>query len=185
MPLPPESPREPIHQRRVECRGYRRADGLWDIEGHLVDVKSYAFDNAHRGRLEPGMPIHEMWIRVTIDDDMLIHDVVATTDASPYRICPDVAPNFARLKGLKIGAGLRRAVAQRLGATEACTHIVELLGPLATTAFQTIMPIKSRERPANQPSDPTQRPRLLDSCYALRADGEVAKRNWPQFYTGT
>jgi hypothetical protein len=185
MPLPPESPREPIHTRKVECRGYRRADGLWDIEGHLVDVKSYAFDNAHRGRLEPGMPIHEMWIRVTIDDEFVIHDAVAVTDASPYRICPDVAPNFARLKGLKIGAGFRRAVAQRVGGTEGCTHIVELLGPLATTAIQTIMPIKSREKPANPPGDPPQRPRLLDSCYALRADGEVAKRNWPQFYTGS
>jgi hypothetical protein len=185
MPLPPASPREPIHTRRVECRGYRRADGLWDVEGHLVDVKSYAFDNAHRGRLEPGMPIHEMWIRITIDDEFLIHDAVAAADASPYRICPEVAPNFARLKGLKIGAGFRRAVAQRLGGTEGCTHIVELLGPLATTAIQTIMPIKSREKPASQPGDPPQRPRLLDSCYALRADGEVAKRNWPQFYTGS
>src|SRR5215467_12222949 len=95
MPLPPASPREPIHTRQVECRGYRRADGLWDIEGHLVDVKAYAFDNAHRGRLEPGMPIHEMWIRLTIDDEFMIHDAVAATDASPYRICPEVAPNFA------------------------------------------------------------------------------------------
>ena len=181
MPLPPESPREPIHQRRVECRGYRRADGLWDVEGHLVDVKSYAFENAHRGRLEPGMPIHEMWIRITIDDELLIHDAVAATDASPYRICPEVAPNFARLKGLRIGAGFRRAVAERVGGTAGCTHIVELLGPLATTAIQTIMPIKSRA----QPNDPTRRPRLIDSCYALRADGEVAKRQWPQFYTGT
>jgi hypothetical protein len=188
MPLPPESPREPIHQRRVECRGYRRADGLWDIEGHLVDVKSYGFENAHRGRLEPGMPIHEMWIRLTIDDDLLIHEAVAATDASPYRICPEVAPNFARLKGLKIGAGFRRAVAERVGGTAGCTHIVELLGPLATTAIQTIMPIKSRERPrdptSDPTSDPTRRPPLLDSCYALRADGEVAKRQWPQFYTG-
>jgi len=180
MPLPPEAPREPIHQRTIECRSYRRADGLWDIEGHLLDVKSYGFKNAYRGEMPPGTPIHEMWLRLTIDDDLMIHEAVAATDASPYRICPEVAPNFARLKGIKIGAGFRRAVAERVGATEGCTHLVELLGPLATTAIQTIMPIKSREKP----SDPTRRPRLLDSCYALRADGEVAKRMWPQFYTG-
>ena len=39
MPLSPAAPREHIHTRTVTCRGYRRKDGLWDIEGHLVDVK--------------------------------------------------------------------------------------------------------------------------------------------------
>ena len=28
---------------RFSCTGYRRADGLWDVEGHLTDVKTYAF----------------------------------------------------------------------------------------------------------------------------------------------
>jgi hypothetical protein len=181
MPLPPEAPREPLHHRRVDCRGYRRADGLWDIEGHLVDVKSYGFDNAFRGRIEPGMPIHEMWIRLTLDDDLVIRDAVAATDASPYRICPEVAPNFARLKGLKIGAGFRRAVAERVGGIAGCTHIVELLGPLATTAIQTIMPIRMREKPSDGAA---RRPRNIDTCFALRAGGEVVKEHWPQFYTG-
>lgn len=30
-----------IHQRHVECRGYLRPDGLWDIEGRLEDVKTH------------------------------------------------------------------------------------------------------------------------------------------------
>ncbi len=38
MPLsPPAASREHIHTRVVECRGYRRDDGLWDIEGHITD----------------------------------------------------------------------------------------------------------------------------------------------------
>ena len=36
MPLPESALREQLHTRRIECRGYRREDGLWDIEGTLI-----------------------------------------------------------------------------------------------------------------------------------------------------
>jgi Protein of unknown function (DUF2889). len=38
MPLSEPVDREPRHARRVTCDGYRRADGLWDIEAHLGKV---------------------------------------------------------------------------------------------------------------------------------------------------
>ena len=40
MPLPPSVPRDELHLRRIELRGYRRADGLYDIEAHMVDTKT-------------------------------------------------------------------------------------------------------------------------------------------------
>ena len=80
MPLSDPADRERLHDRRVHCAGFRRADGLWDIEGHLVDTKTYAFENIHRGTIEPGTPIHDMWLRITIDDELLIHAVEASTD---------------------------------------------------------------------------------------------------------
>ena len=52
-PSPP-APAAAIHHRRIDCRGYRRADGLWDIEGHLTDAKSYPFINSFRGEVAPG-----------------------------------------------------------------------------------------------------------------------------------
>ena len=69
-----------------------------------------------------------------------------------------------------------------LGGVNGCTHLVELLGPVATTAFQTIYPIKSR-RQESRPD--AKKPLMLDSCHALASDGEIVKRHWPQFYTGT
>ncbi len=66
MSLSPAFPRDPVHQRRIECRGYRRDDGLWDVEGHLTDAKSYPFANSFRGEIAPGEPIHDMWLRVTL-----------------------------------------------------------------------------------------------------------------------
>ena len=63
MPLSPPQPREHMHTRDITCTGYRRADGLWDIEGHLTDTKTYAFTNDERGEVPPGVPVHEMRIR--------------------------------------------------------------------------------------------------------------------------
>ena len=98
MPLTPAQPRETIHHRSVQCRGYRRDDGLWDIEGHLVDTKTYGFPNRHRGYLQAGDPVHEMWLRITIDDDLNIVAAEAVTDHSPYRMCPDITPSFGRTR---------------------------------------------------------------------------------------
>jgi hypothetical protein len=179
--------REHIHTRKVQCEGFRRADGLWDIEGHITDVKTYAFGNRERGQVQPGAPIHDMWIRLTVDDTLTIQAVEATTDASPYKICPNVTPNFQRLIGLRIGPGFRKSVRDRLGGTEGCTHLVELLGPVGTTAFQTVMPMVERDlykRSQANPEDaakPRKRPSLLNSCYAFSDEREVVARQWPEF----
>ena len=105
MPLSAPQAREHIHTRDITCTGYRRDDGLWDIEGHLTDTKTYAFSNDERGEVPPGVPVHEMWIRLTVNDTLEIKDVEAATDYSPFALCRDVTPNFQRLIGLRIGAG--------------------------------------------------------------------------------
>ena len=71
MPLSRPAPRKHIHTREIRCRGYHRKDGLWDIEAFLVDTKTYGFDNVDRGRIDAGEPIHGMWIRLTVDEDLV------------------------------------------------------------------------------------------------------------------
>jgi Protein of unknown function (DUF2889) len=191
MPLSPAVPREHIHTRTVECRGYRRADGLWDIEGHLTDVKTYPFTNEHRGEVAAGDPVHDMWLRLTIDDTLTIREIEAVTDKSPFRVCPSITGNFQRLNGLQLKPGFNGKARQLLGGTEGCTHLVDMLAPLATTAFQTIFPLRDRDRrarragqAANGEAKPRKRPHILDTCHALRSDGEVVREVWPEFYTG-
>src|SRR3989449_544182 len=44
MPLPVQDvERELTHTRRVRFEGYKRADGLWDIEAHLSDIKNHDY----------------------------------------------------------------------------------------------------------------------------------------------
>jgi hypothetical protein len=181
MPLSESAPRQAIHDRHVHCAGFRREDGLWDIEGHIKDTKTYPFENSHRGTIEPGTPIHEMWMRLTIDNDLNIKAVEAHTDHSPFAICPDIVPNFQRLVGLRIGPGFRRKVAERLGGVHGCTHLVELLGPMATTVFQTM----AGQRRSERASDAQRPPGFLDTCHAHASDSVVIKEMYPKFYTGT
>ncbi len=193
MPLSPAVARDPLHVREVICNGYYRADGLWDIEGHLKDLKTYGFENEHRGHVEAGHPVHDMWIRLTLDDNFVVQAIEAVTDASPYSICSDITVNFARLKGAKIGPGWRREVRNRIGGVHGCTHLVELLAPLATTAYQTIQSAHARTLRGGRyvEDDPTEpedrkgrRPRLINSCHAFGETSPVVARYWPDHYTG-
>jgi len=183
MPLPAPAPRKLVHTRSIECKGYEREDGLWDIEAHLVDTKTTVHQRRHGGReRQPGEPVHNMWLRVTVDLDFRIHDIVAVTDDGPYPVCGEIAPNFKSLVGLTIGPGWRREVAARVGGVKGCTHLVELLGPLGTTCFQAT----GRARAARDADKPaTKRPYQLNSCHVYKDDSPAVLERWPQFYTGS
>ena len=170
-----------MHRRQVECIGYRRDDGLWDIEGHLVDTKSYDLKDLDRGPAPAGHPLHEMWLRLTVDDDLRVVGVEARTVWGPYNMCGDITPNFQVLNGLAIKAGWTQKTRELLGGTKGCTHLLELLGPMATTAFQTVYPLRSRRE---REQGKAKRPGLLDSCHAWASDSPVVAKRFPMFYTG-
>lgn len=198
MPLSPPIGRQHLHTRRVVCQGFFRDDGLWDIEGRITDEKTYEHANEWRGPLKPGDFVHDMSIRLTIDHKFTIVDAEAVTDRSPYRMCGDIAPAFRKLIGLRIGGGFHRAVRERLGGIHGCTHIVELLGPVATTAFQTVSSKKAQDlnrahrektgtlppKDPDAPPRPRRKPYMLDTCHTWASDSEVTRRWVPHFYTG-
>ena len=166
-PLPAPVPRKRQHTRTIECNGYLRADGLYDVEGRLVDVKSISFHNMDRGDVKPGEPIHEMWIRLA-----------ATTVWGPYNMCGDIAPAFKCLKGLTIGPGWTRKTRELLAGIKGCTHMVELLGPVATTAFQTIYADRvARDKREGR----NEKPALIGSN---APDSPVVAVRHPEHYTG-
>lgn len=185
MPLSEPVARSARHHRRITCDGYRRDDGLWDIEAHLVDTKPFDLPNRDRGgRIPAGEPLHEMWLRATVDDGLVIRAVEAVTDAGPFAICPRITDNFRRLEGERIGPGWNRRVRQLLGGVTGCTHLVELLTPLATTAFQTIYGDRYGSGPGREDGkrggDITAK--LIGSCHALAPDSEVVRDFWPAHY---
>jgi hypothetical protein len=180
-PLSAPTVRERLHTRLYDFGGYAREDGLWDIEGRMTDTKTYAFKNRHRGEVQAGEALHDMWIRLTIDEEFVVRDIEAATAAGPFAICPAVAPNFKRMIGERLGRGWRQNVRERLGGVEGCTHLTEMLQAMATVAYQTLYPVLAKKAAENpRPGKPP----MLDSCHALRSDGEVVKAQWPEHYTG-
>ena len=180
MPLSEPAAREHLHSREIRCRGFRREDGLFDIEGQLLDTKTYSFENRMRGTVEPGDPVHEMWIRLTIDDAFEVVAVEAVTDKHPFGTCPDIAPDYAKMVGTRIRPGWTRTIRDRLGKEQGCTHLTRLLQELAVVAAQTVWPLRKRDA---EPADKkAKRPPMIDTCHALRSDGPVVREQFPKWY---
>ena len=187
MPLSIPVTRKLIHTREIRCMGYEREDGLWDIEGRITDTKTYSFNNLDRGEVSAGMPVHDMLIRLTIDTDLVVQSAEALTESAPFNICSAINDSITALKGLKITSGWRRSVQDAMGGLKGCTHINQLLtGPLATTAYQSIIPRKNQK--INIAKSKTmrtkQRPAVINTCHAFDAKGVNVKRLWPEFYEG-
>ena len=183
MGLPEPGSREKLHHRKIDCEGYKREDGMWDIEAHLVDTRTFdcGYDAAHRGGIiKAGEPVHDMWLRITLDLDFVIHNAIASSDATPFPVCTRAGAAMKRLIGIKIGSGWMKEVRQKIGSEISCTHLMDLLGPLSATAYQTLhTALEEREKAKVVRS----KPKILDTCIALASDGDVVKNRWPEFYT--
>lgn len=174
MPLPPPVARKDIHRRHLEMRGYARDDGWFDIEGHLVDSKPQAFQVTAGPLVAAGEAIHGMWVRLTIDQDYMVRDIAAATDAAPYSDCRDAPATLRALIGARVASGWRKAIQQHLGGAASCTHLREMLGPMGTVALQSMLgPLRERGLQADGPA-------AIDSCYAFAAHREIALQRWPQ-----
>jgi hypothetical protein len=177
MPLPiTDVEREHTHTRRVRYEGYKRADGLWDIEAHLTDVKNHDYP-FKTGVRRAGQPVHDMWLRVTIDRHLTILDALALSDAVPYPGgCETITPAYRKLIGLNLARDFRKNVRQAFGGVKGCTHLTEMLGGLPTAAIQTFAGEVKEER------EDGKKPFQLDQCHALDTSGETVKMWYPKWY---
>jgi hypothetical protein len=179
MALPvSEVEREHTHTRRVRYEGYKRADGLWDIEAHLLDTKNHDY-HLKTGVRRAGQPIHDMWLRVTIDRSFIILDAQAAMDAVPYPGgCEKIPGAYKKLIGLNLLRGFRKQAWDLLGSVKGCTHLTEMLGGLPTAAIQTFAGEVPEER------DDGSKPFQLDRCHALETSSETVKVWYPKWYRG-
>jgi hypothetical protein len=180
----PDTPRRLIHERTISCRGYARDDGLWEIEGEFLDVKHQPYTAGDGAARPPGAPLHAMTLRLVIDDDARIRDAASTIDHAPFDTCPAAAPLGAKLVGMTIGKGFMAEARRAIGGTRGCLHVIELLGEVAGTAFQTLHAVRWRKvAEARERGEPPVRPAIIDTCHALKADGPVVAQKWPEFAT--
>lgn len=188
--MPGTPTRRFVHTRSISVKAYARDDGLWDLEAELTDVKEKDFALAVGVRTQ-GDPVHAMVLRITIDARLNIVDASARSDWVPYPgFCDSFGDVYRSLVGLNLGRGFRRAVAERLGGTQGCTHLTELATVLPTAAIQAFagevyMPHDQAHEPAaDDHTVADKRPFQLERCRALRVDGPAVAKFYPRWYTG-
>jgi len=181
------------HRRAIRLEAFERDDGLWDIEACLTDEKPRDFRLA-TGVRPHGLPIHELWLRITIDRKLTIVDVEASSDWSPYGgLCAESNPVYRKLIGLNLLQSFRREANKLLRGAAGCTHLTELCGDLPTAAIQAfagdVWKIENGN-PFNQ-SDAVhssttaardEPPFQLGRCHALRFDGPAVKEYYPRWF---
>ena len=182
MPLPESHDREELHTRQILMRSYRRRDGLYEIEARVLDTKAQPFSPPLiESPIPPGTYIHDLSIRLVIDEWLVIHDAIASSDSTPFPVCKEAPPTLAVLKGEKIGGGWNKLIRDKFKGAKGCTHLMEMLSPMATTAMQTLYPY-IQHRPVR--TDENGRPLKIDSCYAYASNRDVVQRIWPMHYDG-
>ena len=177
MSLPvTEVQRELLHTRRVRYEGYKRADGLWDIEAHLTDIKNHDYQ-LKTGVRRAGQPVHSMWLRITVDRLFNVVDACASSDAVPYPGgCESVAAAYRKLIGLNLSHQFRKKSREILGGVRGCTHLTEMLAGVPTAAIQSFAGEMKEEQ------DDGTKPFQLDQCHALETSGETVRRWYPKWY---
>lgn len=180
MPLSsPTVSRERVHTRRIQVEGYRRSDGLLELEASLEDVKDFDYPLSS-GLRRKGDPIHLMRVRILIDAEFNILAAEACSDAVPYPgACDQIGPAYRKLVGLNLTRGFRRAVGELFPDVKGCSHLTELLYSLPTAAIQTFATfVKDNDEGAEKPFQ-------LDRCHALETSSETVRQYYPRWYVGT
>lgn len=180
MALPPAAPERQLkHRRSINVQIYARGNGLWEVDAEIVDVKTRDAKLAG-GLRRAGDPIHDMLLRIVVNEQLDIVEAGSETRWMPYPgHCDDHDDAYANLVGLNLLKGFRQAVKERLGGVAGCTHITELTQVLPTAVIQAFAGevIDTRE-------DSASRPFQIDRCHALRSDGAAVKIFYPRWYRG-
>ncbi|BFM15528.1 DUF2889 domain-containing protein [Maricurvus nonylphenolicus] len=166
------------HHRSIDIVGYQRSDGLYDIEAKLIDVKGIDITTPDRPDIPVGESLHDMTLCLTLDTTMKIIDVNTSMDATPYNTCPEVADAYKALIGERIGGGWTKTIKILFGGIKGCTHLRELLGPIATVAFQTVVDEECRTKDYQESMGVFKA--MVNGCYGLKGDGVNVARLWPE-----
>ncbi len=180
MSLPAAAPQRQLkHRRQIDVQVFARGDGLWEVDATLSDVKTRVAHMAE-GPRPPGTPIHDMLLRLVVDERLNILEAGSETRWMPYQgHCDAHGDAYARLVGLNLLDKFRERLRERVGGVLGCTHITELAQVLPTAVVQAFAgEVIDTRGSAEGASKPFQ----LDRCHALKRSGEVVRLHYPRWH---
>lgn len=167
------------HRRQIDVQVFSRGNGLWEVDATLTDTKT-RISNMVEGPRQPGVPIHDMLLRLVVDEKLNIVEAGSETRWMPYTgHCGEHGDAYAKLVGLNLLQNFRKELRALLGGVLACTHITELAQTLPTAVVQAFAGevIDTRGH-----TEGASRPFQIDRCHALRSDGEVVRLHYPRWH---
>ncbi len=180
MSLPTAAPQRQLkHRRQIDVQVFARGNGLWEVDATLSDVKTWVAQLA-QGPRPAGTPIHEMLLRLVVNEQLDVVEAGSETRWMPYAgHCDAHGDAYARLIGLNLLQGFRKQLRDKLGGVLGCTHITELAQVLPTAVVQAmvgeVIDTRGEAEGARQPFQ-------IDRCHALRSDGEPVRLYYPRWY---
>jgi len=167
----------PVHTRSMDIRTYPAKDGRLVVEGRLRDerlVPGTRWD----GRIDSPGVIHHMVLRFLMKRwPPVILEVEADMQSVPNELCPTTLDAVQRLVGLAVVPGYGKAVQERIGGVEGCTHLAHLAGVMGMAALHGAW-MQQRREPQPLPASPEDIPgieQLVNSCRLWREDGPILK----------
>ena len=175
MPLATPSARREVHHRSIDMHAFARDDGLFDVEARLIDRKPFDYVRPSSPKaVLAGEPLHDLWVRLTLDDSFTVRAIEASSDVTPWVLCREAEATLQVLVGERVARGWSSKVKERLRGAAGCTHLMEMLITMGTTALQGV-----------RGSDPSRRLTAegkLDTCYAYGRQRSVVKMLWPEHH---
>jgi Protein of unknown function (DUF2889) len=180
MTLPQAAPQRQLkHRRQIDVQVYTRGDGFWEVDATIIDIKSR--DALLAGQVRPaGTPIHDMLLRLVVDERLNIIEAGSATRWMPYTgQCDEHGDAYGKLVGLNLLQGFRAALRERVGGVRGCTHLTELAQVLPTAVIQAfagdVIDTRGDQTGASRPFQ-------IDLCHALRSDGPAVRTHYPRWY---
>ena len=167
------------HRRQIDVQVFARGDGLWEVDAVLTDTKTRVAQMSS-GLRPAGTPIHEMLLRLVVNERMDIVEAGSETRWMPYQdLCGEHGDAYGRLVGLNLMQNFRAALRKRLGGVLGCTHLTELAQVLPTAVVQAFVGEVIDTRGLAEGAD---KPFQIDRCHALRSDGVAVQQHYPRWY---
>lgn len=180
MSLPPAAPQRQLkHRRQIDVQVFDRGNGLWEVDATICDTKTREWPMSD-GPRPAGTPIHDMLLRLVVNEQFDIVEAGSQTRWMPYTgVCTEHGDVYQRLVGLNLMQDFRKRLRERVGGVLGCTHITELAQILPTAVVQGFVGYVLDTRGA---AEGAPKPFQIDRCHALKSSGEVVRLHLPRWY---
>ena len=98
---------------------------------------------------------------------------------APFDACGIPPTVFPGLKGISLSKGFKDRASEIMGGTKGCTHLRELFGALASTAYQTV---SASDRFVEKVDSGEIKPYWINTCYTYDESGPVIEKIYPDYF---